>query len=469
MYISAKNISHSVISGVFEWMATNKGWFLSDAESLLQLDFSRGADPAIYHKSDSARRLILPRDKFLDCGTYLKGEENIGPEDEPSPLKNPVLDELSEETHRRLIDFTISQNIPFISKLPWPGGKSFALAITHDVDLVRKYGLKSLLSDAAGGRMGDLKTHFQQSVFRNNPFWNFEDLLKSHRHKKIMSTFFFLARSWENYQYRYNIRREKFRRLFRMLQEEGHEIALHSSRYAFDHPGRISREKEKLESILGETVQGVRQHFLRLKFPDAWQYFEESRFIYDSSSGYNNAIGYRAGTTLPFHPLQGESNKKRGLYEMPFCIMDYPWFDAAIAAADPFEETVQQVEKCRGLLNILWHPSNLAESAYQPLWKKMWEILDSRDYYNASLRNIVSWWQNRSAVRMVHLDFGKEGIRFTLSNPDTIKGLSLEIVSPQRLIVNRQIAFRGGEKHYIYHFHIPEIRAGESNYLIAFQ
>ena len=119
---------------------------------------------------------------------------------------------------------------------------------------------------------------FKGLIHKNNIYWKFDELLELYNRIGVNSTFFFLAKPWEGMSYRYNIRHGKFHRLFSDIRQSGHEIGLHSSRFAFDRPKKYYDEKVKLENTLGSSVYGVRQHFLRLKFPTCWQYFENAGF-----------------------------------------------------------------------------------------------------------------------------------------------------------------------------------------------
>src|ERR1051325_9075833 len=99
-----------------------------------------------------------------------------------------------------------------------------------------------------------------------------------------------------------------------------------------------------------------------------WLYFdaqtpvalEKAGFDYDSTVGYNETIGYRAGTTQVFKPL----NANR-LLELPLHIMDTALFysgymnlsdDQANAAMRPL---IENANRFGGVLTTNWHDRSL--------------------------------------------------------------------------------------------------------------
>jgi len=387
--------------------------------------------------------------------TYLTDPDN------PYGIKaefDRALNDLLEEIRR----ISIRNKIPFLRKLPWPQAMPFAVAFTHDVDLTRKYGLKGLLKAIAGGK---LKEAFQVSGYlikQKNPYWTFPELLKFYEDKNWLATFFFLARPREGFSYRYNILTPRFRDLLKEISDRGHEVALHSSLHAFQKPWRINKEKLRLEQALGATVAGVRQHYLRLRFPEAWQFFTENGLLYDSSCGFNERVGFRAGTTFPFQTFNIHAKTHYSLYEIPFSLMDYALFGSGREDSHHLENRlnvlVDEVQNCHGLLNILWHPSNLAEPPFRNAWKILMEQLQPLQFYQDTLKNILEWWQRREAVQIKNWDYSDPEIQFQITAPSPITNLALELFYPGEVKSQTgsvQVKSVGQNRHHIQLDSIP--------------
>ena len=103
------------------------------------------------------------------------------------------------------------------------------------------------------------------------------------------------------------------------LISDGCEVATHGID-AWADASKGACELEQVQRITGQSEVGVRMH---------WLYFnrrspallEKAGFSYDSTCGYNETVGYRAGTTQVFRPLNADR-----LLELPMHIMDTALF-----------------------------------------------------------------------------------------------------------------------------------------------
>jgi hypothetical protein len=416
---------------IFNHMAATAGWFIDEGGdySSIHISFSDGQPNKFEKVNENQFRYNISEQIFNKFLRFLKCEDRLDPEMEPPAHPSPVLDEIAADIKEEIIDFCKFNRLPHISKCLWPGGKDMAISITHDIDITRKYGLNSLARDFFTANFTALADHFQKSVFRDNVYWNFEELLQFYRDKKIVSTFYFISRPWEKFHYRYNVKSSKFRQLFEAILSDNHEIGLHTSRFAFDHPYRIGPEKKRLENLLQRKIQGVRQHYLRLLFPKAWDYFEESGFLYDSSSGYNDSLGFRAGTSLPFRTYNFAEQKPRKLYEIPFSIMDYPWKDNQNTEADIgnlFKNISDPIEKNSGLLNLIWHPHNIVEEEFYDLWSFLLTYLESKKAHIDCLYRIIDWWEKRFGLQMKQFGYQSSSLDIKLYSASQIENICLD-------------------------------------------
>ena len=79
-------------------------------------------------------------------------------------------------------------------------------------------------------------------------------------------------------------------------------------------------EIAELTKVTGPQRVGVRMHWLYFS-SESTRLLEAAGFDYDSTCGYNDAIGFKAGTSQAFRPL-GHSS----LMELPLSIMDSAMF-----------------------------------------------------------------------------------------------------------------------------------------------
>ncbi len=415
------------------------GWFLP-VKSLTNLELT----PSQHTESTSSASPTLPLpSELVEKIHFLLNRENWQTAREEGEMYYPVLDEALHQFQQQLNREVAERGWLLLRKLPWPRNLPLAVALTHDVDLTRDVGPKHLISLFFKGHWQHLGSELRALQQGRNRYWTFPQLMELYQRHQWPVTFFFLAKRWEGTHYRYNIRSRRFRQLLRELMAQGHEIGLHSSRYAQSHPRRIVKEKQRLEQVLGEPVKGVRQHYLNLSFPEAWEHFSAAGFRYDSSLASNRTPGFVGGTSFPFQPLPSRQTASEDFFEIPFSIMDYNWALLKSSSLTPetyFSSLTQRLKNVQGLLNLLWHPSNLAEVRFQPLWQMVIQWLEENTVYLNTLQGILSWWQARATteIQSVKVRENRYLFRFTARQP--VDGLTLEVVTSRPFKVRGQDA-----------------------------
>lgn len=81
-------------------------------------------------------------------------------------------------------------------------------------------------------------------------------------------------------------------------------------------------ELEEFERLLGFTPQHARLHYIHLHLPHSYQLLTQLGIKNDWSMGYPDAVGFRAGTSVPFYWYDLTQEKATDLRVIPFCIMD---------------------------------------------------------------------------------------------------------------------------------------------------
>lgn len=186
----------------------------------------------------------------------------------------------------------------------------------------------------------------------------------------------------------------------RELVNRGSEVAVHGINAWRDADcGRA--EMQELTSITGQTRAGVRMHWLYFA-ADSPEHLEAAGFSYDSTWGYNEAIGYRAGTSQVFRLPACQH-----LLELPLTIMDSAMFYAGNMALSPAEaqrrcqEIVAHARRFGGTVVINWHDRSLAP---ERLWGRSYkDLLDAIEAGNrawfATAGDAVDWFRWRRSIR----------------------------------------------------------------------
>ena len=169
------------------------------------------------------------------------------------------------------------------------------------------------------------------------------------------------------------------------LMQEGFEMGVHPAYDTFGAPERLEQEVSRLRRVLGSGPMGGRQHFLRWR-PSTWRAWEKAGLSYDSSVGFADVMGFRAGTAVPYHPWLMEEDRESTLLEIPLIVMDCtPITYMRLGAADTLtavEALVRRCEAVGGVFTLLWHNSSVIEPPYASLYPRLLAMFRSRFRYH---------------------------------------------------------------------------------------
>jgi hypothetical protein len=185
----------------------------------------------------------------------------------------------------------------------------------------------------------------------------------------------------------------------RQLMADGHELAVHGID-AWRDAASGRAELGALTSLTNRTTAGVRMHWLYFD-RRAPERLETAGFEYDSTCGYNDAVGYRAGTSQVFR-LPGTD-----LMELPLSIMDSALFYpkrmglSPASASHACRKLVVNARRYGGTLTINWHDRSLAP---ERLWGRFYrellsEIEDGQRTWFATASQAVEWFRWRRSLR----------------------------------------------------------------------
>ena len=274
------------------------------------------------------------------------------------------------------------------------GGARFAVALTHDVDVPWKWtrlGVKGAAAraktDLTNGRvrpgLRELRGLAGAAVHKvrgTDPYWSFDRILEDERRSGASSTFFLLADHAHEFDGAAAEAYERLRpRLVETLQDGKAEVGLHGSYSAADDAQRIADEKERLERLSG-PVQGQRYHYLRIDPHRNLGALEAAGFAYDSSLGFGDAIGFRAGIAHPFRPWDFERDAPHDLIEVPLAAMDVTlsaerYLNLSVEEAGArLSALLDWAEQHGGGFAVLWH-SEQYDSALLPGWDVLYRRL----------------------------------------------------------------------------------------------
>jgi len=336
--------------------------------------------------------------------------------------------------------------IPFIEIPPVPEGFQFIACLTHDVDhpSLRQQELDHTLIgfllratlgscvDVVFGRMSlscamknwlaAIRLPFVYLGLAKD-FWRDFDDRYLEIEKDLPSTFFLIPR--KNYPGKHHSGSAPALRSVRYeaadltdsiskLRAHGREVGLHGIDAWVDS----SAGQEEIASICrlaGVAEVGVRMHWLYYD-EDSPKKLERAGAAYDSTTGYNATVGYRAGTTQVFKPLAVQR-----LLELPLHAMDTALFYLSYLGLSPQEaslclrQLVNNSVQYGGCLTINWHDRSLApERFWDAPYRELLEDMRNRGAWFATAGQTVSWFRmRRSSTFEVGMD-GHQSVHVNL-------------------------------------------------------
>jgi hypothetical protein len=176
----------------------------------------------------------------------------------------------------------------------------------------------------------------------------------------------------------YDPRRREIQKVIRWLQQNGVENGVHPGYDTFLSPDRLQQELYVLRQALGEPSLGGRQHYLRWS-PRTWKHWEECGLAYDSTVGYPERVGFRAGTCFPYRPWLLWLNREANLIEIPLIVMECVLaYKMGLNPQQSREVVRDSIARCRlvgGVFTLLWHNGSLIEPIYGDTYERILDDL----------------------------------------------------------------------------------------------
>jgi hypothetical protein len=346
-----------------------------------------------------------------------------------------------------LRELIVSCGVPLVEILPAPAGYRFVVCLTHDVDhpgvryhkcdyamfgFLYRALVGSVINFCRGRRsLRQVAVNWKAAlslplVFAGlaRDFWNQLDRYLA-LEKDLASTFFVIptkGNAGVDSQGRIRAKRASRYALadiadnLNKLLAANREIAVHGID-AWRDRAKGREEREHIQEIIGTAATGVRMHWLYFD-SQASSTLEKAGFSYDSTVGYNETIGYRAGTTQVFKYLNVDR-----LLELPLHVMDTALFYPSYMnlsddqAGDAMLPLIENVTRFGGVLTINWHDRSLGpERLWDDVYVTLLKNLRARKPWFATAAQTVSWFRNRREASFDSVTHDSRNIRVQPAN-----------------------------------------------------
>ncbi|HVS90349.1 MAG TPA: hypothetical protein VHF01_19260 [Candidatus Acidoferrum sp.] len=211
----------------------------------------------------------------------------------------------------------------------------------------------------------------------------------------------------------------------RKLTTAGCEVGLHGIDAWLDS-SKGRDELEEIRRLMGVSEIGVRMHWL-YHVHQSPEVLEKAGAAYDSTIGYNETVGYRAGTTQAYKPLEASR-----LLELPMHVMDTALFYPSHLGLSPrdamslLDRMVDNTAQFGGCLTVNWHDRSIApERLWDACYRDLVRDMQRRGAWFSTAEQAISWFRKRrSAVFGTDsIDAGGVRAKVAVDHGDNLPGL----------------------------------------------
>jgi hypothetical protein len=385
------------------------------------------------------------------------------------------------ERHIALLrDFITRSGLPLIEIPPVPDGYGFMVCLTHDLDhpvlrnhccdhtmfgFLHRAIIGSFINICRGRKsardfcrnwLAAAKLPFVYLGMAKDPWRGFDRYLEIEA--GLGATYFVIPK--KNYPGRSANGNGPALRAARYTVEDikpelekavlnGNEVALHGLDAWLDS-AKANEERGEVSRSVGATKAGVRMHWLFFdgKSPAV---LDRAGFLYDSSFGYNETVGYRAGTAQAYRPPGCEN-----LLELPLLIMDTALFypshlnlndEDARKVASLF---VEEIGQFGGALTINWHDRSIApERLWEDFYRKLIAELKIKQAWFPTATDAVSWFKKRRSVTFGSIKMENGVVRMNVSAKEepALPGLRVRVHKPRAQSLSEAVRSNSSAKY----------------------
>ncbi len=329
--------------------------------------------------------------KFQDSLQYIHGFAEM-------PVVDRYLEILRFALQKQLSDYSCEHI--------W-GKKNYALSFSHNIDYWQ-YWTDDQINSLRKRRDKFFSYKFLQKIIRlfiyRFGIKNFEPnvimqkILSFEKNNNITSSCFLLANdSFPDKRMNYFSDVDSQAQILRTLKNSS--INLQGTKEAGYQLDFLEKEFEKMEEL---EIEGFRVRYLNFNYQNLFNILEKCGFIYDSSIGFYENIGFRAGISYPFFPYNIAEDRPFEVLEIPVAITDralYKQTNGNISRAkSKMSGMLKKAAKHKTHISIIWH-NHIFDKIDYPGWSNLYWKIAKFDRKHArmlfSTNELAKFWKEK--------------------------------------------------------------------------
>ncbi|MCF7858841.1 MAG: hypothetical protein K9N07_05880 [Candidatus Cloacimonetes bacterium] len=292
----------------------------------------------------------------------------------------------------------------FVKRNTWPEGKKFAVSLSHNIEFWNFWTDKQFQESQRKNKKFNLKLFLRLLVNKIDKKYFFEPakvikkIINKEKKLRSSSTFFILTKAdFPDERRNYFDNEASFRQIKELLK--GSSVNLFGSKEAGFQYHYLPAELDKLSEF---SANGFRVRYLNLNYQSLFHTLENGKVKYDSSIGFDEHTGYRAGISYPFNPYNIKEDRQFNILEIPIVALDSSLMkqneNKYYKAKKKIARLIKSAKHHKSHISVSWHTHHFDPVDF-PHWNKLyWKLLNFAKKNSAwlcSLDKMYNYWQNK--------------------------------------------------------------------------
>ncbi len=301
-------------------------------------------------------------DKRDEHGRFLCGYSTLPPELYDQPLVTRWFERVED----------LVRQLSGLSPLP-PRSGAAPIALTHDIDLLRKFPMlrpRALARACRERRLFEcLGVWLRQ---RRDPYDSLDKLVSLHEELGVPATWFLMGGGTSPNDGDYTMNDRRLSPLGKRLDCDS--FGLHASYDSYLDAKTIYDEAVKVGvAFKMRFTPLIRQHYLRFDIPRTWEAQAQAGFVLDATAGFADRCGFRHGWTGIFTPYNPLTGREMPIQAVPLNAMDMTLSNyEKLMPADALERLKalhkEAGSRHGGLFVVLWHNTLNDRRVHGEMW-----------------------------------------------------------------------------------------------------
>ncbi|MBT8186734.1 MAG: hypothetical protein HKP38_08775 [Croceitalea sp.] len=215
---------------------------------------------------------------------------------------------------------------------------------------------------------------------KNDPYDNFDQVLKINKVYPSKSMFFFQFADYSEHDKNVSIYKNKFRYLIKSVADYSY-VSLSASMAASHDLDVLKTEKKRLSNLINRPIKYVRMRYNRVSFPSTYRNLIAAEFTDDYTMGYTHHMGFRASTCTPFYFYDLNLEVQQSIKIHPFVVCDYALlgYKKQDEVFQKLDTIYERIKKVNGEFTVVFS-NELLGSKHKLNWLKLYEAIQKRYY-----------------------------------------------------------------------------------------